>query len=84
MSIRKRGARSYQVRVDPFPAQTAPTREAAEKLELDLRLRRSLGDLYELPPITLGEAIDGTLGRIKPTGGTSAETTEYNERSAKL
>jgi hypothetical protein len=43
MSIRKRGVRSYQVRVSPFPAQTVPTREAAEKLELDLKLRRSLG-----------------------------------------
>ena len=84
MSIRKRGARSYQVRVDPFPAQTVPTRAAAEKLELDLKTRRSLGDLYELPPITLGEAIDGTLGRIKATRDTSAKTTEYNERSAKF
>ena len=40
MSIRKRGPRSYQVRVAPFPAQTVPTREAAERLELDLKLRR--------------------------------------------
>jgi hypothetical protein len=54
MSIRKRGPRSYQVRVNGFAAQTAPTRETAEKL--DLKRRRALGDLYEAPAITLGEA----------------------------
>ena len=84
MSVRKRGKRSYQVRVSGFPAQTVPTREAAEKLELDLKLRRSLGELYEAPAITLGEAIDGTLARIEATRGISAKTTEFNERSAKF
>src|SRR3954471_4078388 len=84
MSVRKRGPRSYQVRVSPFPAQTAPTREAAEKIELDLRRRRSLGDLYEGPAVTLGEAIDGTLARIEATRGTGAKTTEFNRRSAKF
>lgn len=83
MSVRKRGPGSYQVRVSPFPAQTAPTRDAAEKIELDLRVRRSLGDLYEAPAVTLGEAIDGTLARIEATRGTGAKTTEFNRRSAK-
>jgi hypothetical protein len=84
VSIRKRGPRSYQVRVAPFPAHTAPTLEAAKKLELDLKTRKSLGDLYETQPITLGEAIDGTLARIKATRNPSEKTTIYNERCAKL
>jgi integrase len=84
VSIRKRGARSYQVRVAPFPAQTAPTSDAAKKLELDLLTRKSLGDLYEAKPITVGEAIDGTLARIKAMRNTSEKTTTYNERSAKF
>ena len=84
MSIRKRGPRSYQVRVSGFPAQTAPTRDAAEKIELDLKRRRALGDLYEAPPITLGEAIDGTLARIDATRGLSEKTRAYNGLSAKF
>lgn len=84
MSIRKRGPRSYQVRIAPFPAQTAPTLEAAKRLELDLMTRKSLGDLYAAKPITVGEAIDGTLARIKAMRNTSAKTTTYNERSAKF
>jgi len=84
VSIRKRAQGSYQVRVSSFPAQTAPTREAAEKIELDLKVRRSLGDLYEARAVTVGEAIDGTLARIEATRGTSAKTTEFNQRSAKF
>jgi integrase len=84
MSIRKRGTRAYQVRVNGFPAQTVPTREAAEKVELDLKVRKSMGDLYEGPPVTLGEAIDGTLARVKAMRNTSEKTTTYNERSAKF
>src|SRR3954470_17946534 len=84
MSIRRRGSRSYQVRVNGFAAQTAPTREAAEKIELDLRRRKALGDLYEAPAITLGEAIDGTLARINATRGVSEKTRAYNALSAKF
>jgi hypothetical protein len=60
------------VRVEPFPAQTVPTREAADKLELDLKtaesawwavLRRRRGEVGdgadEATPVTLGEAMDG-------------------------
>ena len=67
-----------------FPAQTAPTRDSAEKIELDLKRRRALGDLYEAPPITLGEAIDGTLARIDATRGVSEKTRAYNGLSAKF
>lgn len=84
MSIRKRGPRSYQVRVSGFPAETAPTRETAEKIELDLRRRRALGELYEAPTTTLGEAIDGTLARINATRGVSEKTRAYNALSAKV
>ena len=63
-----------------FPAQTAPTREAAEKIELDLKRRRALGDLYEAPAITLGEAIDGTLARIDATRGIEREDARIQRR----
>ena len=84
MSIRKRGLRAYQVRVSGFPAQTAPTRESAQRIELDLKRRRALGELYEAPAVTLGEAIDGKLARIEATGGVSIATRDYNRRSAKF
>jgi integrase len=83
VSIRKRGARAYQVRVGGFAAQTVPTREAAEKLELDLKVRKALGDLYEAPAVTLADAIDGLLARIEATRGPSDKTTEFNRRCAK-
>ena len=84
MSIRKRGARSYQVRVNGFPAQTAPTREAAERIELDLKQRRALGHLYEALPVTLGEAIDGLLARLAATRKPAEKTRLANELSAKF
>jgi len=84
VSIRKRGPRAYQVRVAPFPAQTAPTRESAERIELDLRRRRALGALYEAPAVTLGEAIDWTLARVAATRSIGDKTREYNERCAKF
>src|SRR5215208_3303260 len=84
MSIRQRGPNAFQVRVSPFGAQTVPTRRAAEKLELDLKLRRSLGHLYEQPPSTIGEEIDGTLARIRATRDPRRRTVEFYERSAKI
>jgi hypothetical protein len=60
VSIRKRGPRSYQVRVGPF-VQTVPTKAAAEKLELDFKLRR-VGDLERVSPTTLGDEIDRLPG----------------------
>ncbi len=84
MSIRQRGPNAFQVRVSPFEAQTVPTRRAAERLELDLKLRRSLGDLYEEPSISLGEATDGALERIEATRSPRAKTREFNRRCAKF
>jgi hypothetical protein len=84
VSIRKRGSRAYQVRVVPFPAQTVPTREAANKLELDLRLRRVAGAASPEPPTTLGQEIDGFLGRLRVAGGLRPRSIEFYERKAKV
>lgn len=85
MSIRKRGRRSYQVRVRPFSDQTVPTREAAEALDLDLKLRRSLGDLYQEAPATLAEEIAAHLERKRAFGGRRGplrpRSLEFAERS---
>lgn len=83
MSIRKRGARSYQVRIEPFPAKTFPTREAAKAYQLELLLRRAQGDRY-VDGRTLGEEIDGWLKRHLAMSGTRARTAEFYERSAKI
>lgn len=84
MSIRRRGPRAYQVRVAPFAAQTAPTREAAERLELDLKLRRTLGDLYEESPRTLGEELDAFLLQSSVGRAAGDRTVEFYERSARI
>jgi integrase len=83
MSITKRGSRSYLVRVAPFPAQTLRTREDAERVELELKRRKALGELYEARPITLGEAMDGTVARLKATGNPSASWLALNELASK-
>lgn len=84
MSIRHRGKRSYQVRVAPFPAQTVPTREAAEKLELDLKLRRVCGDVTVVDGTTLGQEIDGFLERLRVAGGLRPRSIEFYEHKAKV
>lgn len=82
MSIRRRGKQAYQVRVAPFPATTVPTRQAAERLELGLKLRRSMGELHVEKDVTLGSEIDGFLNRLRASGGRSPRTIEYNARCA--
>jgi integrase len=84
MSIRKRGKRSYQVRVTPFPARTLPTREAAERYELELLLRRSQGDRYVEESRTLGRELDAWLARRRAAGGNRDRTLEFYERSGKV
>ena len=69
MAIRKRGKGRWQVRVRPFPEVTVPTKEAAETLELDLRLRAKLGHLYREKPTRLGDELDGLLQRKTTMGG---------------
>jgi integrase len=80
--VRKRGA-SYLVRVVPFRAQTVHTRGDAERLELELKRRKAVGELWEEPPETLGEAIDGTLARLRATGNPSESWMSLNVLAAK-
>ena len=82
MSVRKRNKRSYQVRVTPFPAKSFPTRETAERYELELLVRRSQGDHFVEPSRTLGAEIDGWLKRWKATRSQSPRTVQFYERSA--
>jgi hypothetical protein len=86
VSIRKRGSRSYQVGVAPFPAETVPTRDAAERLELDLKLRRLGRAASPERPTTLGDEIDGYLSRLRAAGGLSvvrgSENPSLSSRSA--
>ncbi len=84
MSVRKRGARSYQVRVAGFPAQTVPTREAAERMELDLMLRRVGGTASPEPPTKLADEIDGFLVRLRAAGGLRPRSLEFYEHKAKV
>lgn len=84
VSIRKRGPRSYQVRVAPFPAQTVPTRDAAERLGLDLKLRKVGGAAAPERPTTLGDEIDGFLARLRAAGGLRPRSIEFYEQKAKV
>jgi len=72
------------VRVAGFPAQTVPTREAAERLELDLKLRRVGGAASPEPPTKLGDEIDGFLGRLRAAGGLRPRSLEFYEHKAKV
>lgn len=69
MAIRKRGKGRWQVRVKGFPEVTLPTKDAAETFELDLKLRKKLGHLYQEKPTTVGAELDGYLERKKTMGG---------------
>jgi hypothetical protein len=84
MNVRKRGKRSYQVRVAPFPAKTFPTREAAERYALELLLRRSDGDRHVEASRTLGQELDAWIARRRAAGGNRDRTLEFYERSAKV
>lgn len=72
MSIRVRKAGSYEVVVRPFQQVTLPTREAAETVELDLRLKKKLGALYQEAPVSFGDALDAheerkvVMGKPRP------------------
>lgn len=68
MSIRKTQY-GFQVRVTGFPATTLPTRQAAETVELDLKLRRKMGDLFQEKPTTFGEELDRYEDRKVSMGG---------------
>jgi integrase len=84
MGVRRRGKRGWQVRVSPFPAKTLPTREAAERYELELLLRRAQGDRFVEMGRTLGEEIDSWLARNEAVRGLRGPTAKFNERSSKI
>lgn len=81
MSIRVRNG-AYQVRVEPFTDQTLPTRAAAELVELELKLRKKMGALYQEPPTSFGAEIDGWLER-KRTRRLRAKTIQNYMEGAK-
>lgn len=68
MAIRKHG-RGWQVRVKPFPEVTVPTKTAAETVELDLKLRKKLGHLYQEKPTSFGDELHARLARKQAMGG---------------
>jgi len=72
------------VRVAGFPARTVPTRADAERLELDLRRRLTLGDLYDEAPHTLGIEISAFLMRARVGKTAGDRTVEFYERSAQV
>lgn len=82
MSIRVR-AGSYQVLVAPFPAQSFPTRQAAETVELDLKLRKKMGALYREAPTTFGAELDGYLARKAARRPLRQASVEFYEKGAK-
>lgn len=82
MSIRVR-AGSYQVLVAPFPAKTLPTRQAAETVELDLKLKKKMGALYRDTPTTLGDEIDGHLDRKSARRPLRPASVEFFEKGAR-
>lgn len=86
MSIR-RWKGGWQVRVRPFPEVSVPTKGAAETIELDLRLRKKLGQLYVEKPRTFGEELDAHLERKRSMGGRRGKlrpsTLAFNEQCRK-
>jgi integrase len=84
VSIRRRGKRSFQVRVSPFPAKSFPTRAAAETYELELLLRRAQGHRFVEESQTLGEELDGWLARWAARAGGRERTREFYDRSSKV
>jgi len=84
MAIRKRGD-NFQVRVRGFSDETYPTREAAETVELDRKLKKKMGQLYQEKPVTLGNELDSRLNRKKAMGGKCGKlrpkTVEFYEQS---
>jgi integrase len=60
------------------------TREAAERLELELKLRKVGGAAAPEPPTSLGEEIDGFLARLAAAGGLRPRSMEFYEQKAKV
>lgn len=81
MSIRRRG-KGWQVRVAPFADVTVPTKEAAETVELDLKLRKKLGHLYREKPTLFGAELDAHLASKSASRSLRPATIRFNEQCA--
>ena len=81
MAIEKRGKHAYLVRVRPFPGETYHTKAAAEKAERALKDRKSMGDLWVAPTVTLGDAMASFIDRKRQAS--KPRTIELMELRAK-
>lgn len=79
MAVRRHGA-GWQVRVRPFPEVTLPTREAADTVELELKLRKKLGHLYVEKPTSFGFELDARFDRKVAMGGRRGKLRPATER----
>lgn len=75
--------RSYLVRVAPFRSQTVYTREAAKRLETDMKNRKALGQLWEADPNTVGAELDDFNARQSATQTLRPRTLDFHEQSTK-
>lgn len=75
--------RSYLVRVAPFRSQTVYTREAAVRLETDMKNRKALGQLWEAAPNTVGIELDDFNARQSATQTLRTRTLEFHAQSTK-
>lgn len=82
MSIWKRGPKRYLVRVEPYRARTVHgSRADAEKVELELKRKKTMGEHYEAPASLLAAELDGWLERIFATRKLSDRTREWYTRA---
>jgi integrase len=61
-----------------------PTKASAERLELELKIRKAGGEASSAPQTTLGDEIDGFLARLKATGELRPRTVEFYDHKAKV
>ena len=84
MSIRRRGQALGQVRVLPFAAETLPTRESAQRLELLSSFFCSGGAVSVLLTRRSARRSTACSDRLKATGGLRPEAVEFYEQRAKV
>jgi integrase len=83
MSIRRHG-KGHQVRLPGEKAKTFPTKAAAEKYELNRKLARSLGELFDEEPVTVTEMLEGCIYRWQATKKPAKGTVDRAKAAAKV
>jgi integrase len=86
VSVTRNPNGSLTIRVRPFPQQTLPPgtpKGTAHALELDLKLRKKLGENYQPSDITLEQAIKDFLRLRLSQGAIKPRSVEALEREAK-